>query len=92
MNMTKLGAIFDLFRKGESVANKEAWKNGQITATALAGVVMAVANVATAYGYALPAGIDPDTVTAIAGGVIGLVNLVLTYITSEKVGLLPAKE
>ena len=92
MDMTKLVAVLDLFRKGESVANKEAWKTGQITATALAGVVMAAANVAAAYGHPMPAGLDADSVTTIAGGVIGIVNLVLTYVTSEKVGLLPAKQ
>jgi len=89
--MNKFLAILDLFRKGEAVANKEAWKTGQITATALAGVVMAGANVAAMYGHPLPAAIDADTVTAVAGAVIGVVNLVLTYATSETVGFLPEK-
>jgi hypothetical protein len=90
--MNKLTAILDLFRKGESVSNKEAWKTGQITATALGGVLMAAAQVASAYGHPLPACMDADTVTAVAGAVIGAVNLVMTYVTSETVGLLPAKQ
>lgn len=90
--MNKIMAIADLFRKGQAVANKEAWKNGQITATALAGVVLAGAQVAAAYGHPLALLVDVDTVTAVAGAVIGGVNLVMTYITSETVGILPAKE
>lgn len=89
--MNKFLAIVDLFRKGEEISNKEAWKTGQITTTALAGVLMAAANVASAYGHPLPAGIDADTVTAVAGAVIGVVNLVLTYVTSSTIGILPAK-
>jgi len=89
--MNKLTAILDLFRKGEEVSNKEAWKTGQITTTALAGALMAAANVLAAYGHPLPAGIDADTVTAVSGAVIGVVNLVLTYVTSSTVGILPAK-
>jgi hypothetical protein len=41
MNVSKLIAIVDLFRKGSEVSNKEAWKKGQITATALGGVLIA---------------------------------------------------
>lgn len=88
--MDKLFAMLDLFRKGSAVANPTAWKNHQVTATMVGVVIMAIVQLAKALGYALP--IDDDTATAIAGGVIGVVNIVLTYVSSDKVGLLPAKQ
>lgn len=90
MNLIKLIALANLFRKGEAVANKEAWKSGQVTATVLGGLVMAGLQTAQAFGYDVP-GIDEDTVTAVAGAVVSVVNIGLTYITSEKAGILPAK-
>lgn len=91
MNLIKLVALANLFRKGETVANKEAWKSGQVTATVLGGAVMAGVQVAQAFGYDIP-GVSEDAVTAVAGAVVSVVNIALTYITSEKVGILPAKE
>lgn len=91
MNLIRLLAVMDLFRKGEAVANKEAWKTGQITVTAVAGLIMALIQVGKAFGYSLPVDVDSDTITAFAGGTLGFINIVLTFITSEKVGILPAK-
>lgn len=91
MNLMKLVALANLFRKGEAVANKEAWKNGQVTATVLGGAVMAGVEVAKAFGHDIP-GVDENVVTAVAGAVVAGVNFVLTYATSDKVGILPAKE
>lgn len=90
--MNKLLAFVDLFRKGEAVANPQAWKTGQITATSLAGVVLAAMHVAAAYGHPLPAAVDEGVVTALCAATIGVVNIVLTYATSDKVGILPAKQ
>lgn len=92
MNLIKLAAVLDLLRKGEELSNKEAWKTGQITATALAGLVMAAANVATAYGHELPAGMTTDAVNMSAGAFISAVNIVLTLVTSKAVGVLPEKQ
>jgi len=90
--MSKTIAIIDLFRKGEAVADKEVWKRGQINATVIAGLVVALVNVAAAYGVPVPAGLSPEFVTMAVTGIIGVVNVVATYITSESVGILPAKE
>lgn len=97
--MNKLTALFGLFRKGAVVTDAAAWKNRQITATVLAGVIVAVVNALAAFGYSLP--IDVETANAIAAGIIAVVNTVLTVTTTEKVGFnqldaekvgLPSKE
>jgi uncharacterized membrane protein len=87
--MEKLKAILALFKQGHSVVDPALWKNRQITATILAGVILAIINVLAAFGFSIP--IDPDTANAIAAGVIGLVNVILTMTTSKKVGI-PAVE
>lgn len=89
--MNKLLSLVNLFRKGEAVANKEAWKKGQIGVTAVAGAIVAAVQVAKAFGYSLPEGITEDTINYVSAGIIGVVNIALTYATSEKVGLLPSK-
>lgn len=86
--MNKIAALWGLFRKGEAVANPAAWKAGQITVTALAALLLAVARVAEAFGHALP--IDQAAADAVAAGVIAAVNVVLTVTTSKSVGL-PAR-
>lgn len=89
--MEKLLALMNLFRKGQAVDNAAAWKNHQVTATMVGVVIMALVQVAKAFGYELP--IDDTTATAVAGGLIAAINVVLTYITSSQVGVLqPATE
>jgi len=92
MNLIQVVAISDLFRKGEAVANKGAWKSGQISATVVGGVVVAAVNVAQAYGYHIPANLDADLITSVCAGLVSVVNVVLTWVTSESAGILPAKE
>ena len=83
--MNKLLAIWQLFKQGNSVADAAAWKNRQISVTVLAGVILAVINVLSSFGLSVP--IDVETANAIAGGVIAVVNVVLTLTTSDKVGI-----
>lgn len=85
----KLGAIWDLFRKGQAVENPEAWKKGQVTVTVLAPVILAAAHLTETFGLGIK--VDPDSATAIAGGIIAIVNVVLTFTTTDKIGILPAK-
>lgn len=82
--MNKLGAFLNLFRKGAVISDATLWKQRQVTATVLGSLIMAVVGVLDAYGYNLP--IDNETALAIAGGVLGVVNVCLTYGTSDKVG------
>lgn len=86
--MEKLKAILDLFRKGSSVSEPAKWKERQITATVLAGVILALVHLLSVFGVAIP--LDMDTANAIAGGIIAIVNVVLTVTTTDKIGL-PAK-
>lgn len=81
----KLTAIWRVFRKGEEVANPAVWKTGQITATAIAGFLVAAVQAASAFGFEVPA--DEGQISAIAAGVLAIGNILLTLATSRKVGL-----
>ena len=52
--MKKLWALFKVFRKGEAVANPEAWKYGQMTATMMVAFIMSIVEAAKQFGYELP--------------------------------------
>jgi uncharacterized membrane protein len=83
--MGKFFAILNLLKKGEAVVNKTAWKTGQITVAILTPVIVALGSVLSYFGVSLP--LDETTINTIASGIIALVHVVLTTITSEKVGL-----
>jgi hypothetical protein len=83
--MGKVSALFRLFRVGGVVANPAAWKAGQITVTALAPVIVALVAVARAYGVNVP--ISDDDAATLAGGIVVVVNVVLTLTTSARVGI-----
>jgi hypothetical protein len=87
--MNKLAAFWNLFRKGECVADPALWKTHQVTANALAALFLAVVTVLKAFGLDVP--LNEADALQLGGGVLVLVNIVLTLITSAKVGLLPAK-
>lgn len=83
--MNKLLAFWNLFKVGSSVTNPELWKKRQITVTVLGAVVLAVVNLVASFGYALP--IDTETANAIAGGILAVINVILTITTTDKVGV-----
>ena len=91
--MNKLLAALQVYRKGNVVTNPEAWKNGQITASVLAGVLGALIALAKTYGYDLP--LTDDQLLTIGGAIIAIVGLFLnptaTVVSSNKVGL-PASD
>lgn len=84
----KLKSLYDLFRKGQELANAENWKKHQIKANVLGGFILAVVALIKVFGYELP--VDENTAMSVAGGIIAIVNVILTITTSKKVGL-PAK-
>lgn len=89
----KLKAFYNVFRAGESVANPQAWKTGQITSGVLAAFLGALVAAAKAFGYELP--LTDEQLAQIGGAVLaifGLFNTGATAASSEKVGLLPAKK
>jgi hypothetical protein len=86
--MDKFFALMSLFRKGAEVANPEAWKAGQINANIIAGLILAISHLADTFGFGL--NLTTDQSVAIGTGVLVLVNVVLTAVTSKRAGL-PAK-
>jgi hypothetical protein len=77
-------ALFDVFRKGESVVEQAAAKNR-------AGLVVALSGLLVAVNHAYPIGVDQPTADAIATVVGFVASLFGIFATSDKVGLLPAK-
>jgi hypothetical protein len=88
--MKKLFALLDVFRKGNSVANPELWKHGGAALqAALVPFLVALASaVCTVLSYCFT--LTPEVAAGIAGGVVAVVGVFVTYATSDKVGL-PAK-
>lgn len=82
--MNKIMALLNLFRKGKSVADPALWKKGQVSATAVAVAIMAAVQVAKAFG--LDIGVDDGLATTIAAVLVGIGNIVVTFISSKKVG------
>ena len=83
--LQKTANVLALLNKGQSVADPTKWKSRQITATMLAGVVVALANLAKSFGVDLP--IDAETAEAIAVTALVVINGVLTITTSKTVGI-----
>lgn len=83
--MSKIAALFSLFRKGSEVSNVEAWKTGQITANTVVALLAAVVAVARAFGVDFHLA-DAD-LAAIAGGVFAAGNVIVTIVTSKRAGL-----
>ena len=83
--MSKILALWNLLKQGRVVANATAWKNRQITVTVLAGVILAIVNTMAAFGYSLP--VDTETANAVAAGIIAVANVVLTVVTTDKIGI-----
>jgi len=77
-------------RAGETLADPALWKNRQAAINAVTVAITAGVALASAFGYSLP--VNADGIAAIAYAVVGAVNVYLTFATSLKVGLLPAKE
>ncbi len=86
--MNKLLALLDLFRKGNAVADPQLWKNRQIAATLLLPTFGALIAVLRAFGLEVP--LDDTQITQLVTGLVVVINLLLTYSTTDKVGL-PAK-
>jgi uncharacterized membrane protein len=83
--MNKISAVIQLVRAGHSVADPVKWKTRQISATVLGAVILAIVNLANAFGVDIPVNID--TANAIAGGIIAIINVIFTLTTTDKIGL-----
>jgi len=87
--MGKLLDLLDLFRKGAAVSEPALWKNRSALTLALTALILTGCKVAKGYGYEIP--ISETDAASIAAGVAIVVGLFSTYLTSDKVGLLPPK-
>jgi len=87
--MGKILAALQVYRKGNVVANPTAWKNGQVTASVVAGLLGALVALAKTFGYSLP--LSDDQLLTIGGAIVAIAGLFLnptaTVVSSEKVGL-----
>jgi hypothetical protein len=87
--MGKILAALQVYRKGNVVANPAAWKNGQVTASVVAGLLGALVALAKTFGHDLP--LSDDQLLTIGGAIIAIVGLFLnptaTIVSSDKVGL-----
>lgn len=84
MKLASWLAWVEVFRQGNEVLNPTAWKNGQIGVNTIATFLPLIA---AAIGSSLP----ESWVLYIASALWGLVNLVITVITSKKVGFKAAE-
>lgn len=83
--MSKLLALFRLFRQGSEVANVERWKLGQVTTNSLVALLAAMVAVARAFGVTMD--IADAELAAMAGGVLAAGNVIVTIVTSKRAGL-----
>jgi hypothetical protein len=91
MNMTKIMALWGLFHKGSEIANVEKWKQHQVSGTMIGAALVALIQVANAFGLNLP-GVDSETATTIGAGIVAGFNIILTIITSKRAGFSVASE
>lgn len=77
-------------RAGETLADPALWKNRQAAINAVTVAITAGVALANLFGLHIP--VNAEWIGDIAYGCVGIVTIYLTYATSSKVGLLPAKE
>lgn len=82
--------IWNLFRKGEEIANAEAWKKGTISVSALTAFLLAAVKLTKGTQYEIP--LDEASVEAFSGAVLTIASTVMHIVTSKKAGILPAKD
>lgn len=87
--MDKFFDLVNLFRKGDAVSNPEAWKDAANAASLLVPLLTAIVKVLGDFGYGLK--LTPEQAVSIAGGVVAVVQFVISNISSAKSGILPAK-
>jgi hypothetical protein len=86
--LTKVKAVLELFKAGKRVSDPVKWKTRQVESTVLVAAIWSAINAADAFGYTIP--VSTETVDAVAVAILAGVNLVLTFATTNKIGL-PSK-
>lgn len=80
-------AFFELFKRGKELANPAVWKNRQIAGNAVIGLLSA--GLVIGGGFGMDVAVDQQTINAAGAGIaaiVGIINAILTAITSKKVG------
>lgn len=89
--MNKLFDLLALFRKGNELANKEAWKDGGNAATLLAPLLVLVVKLLGDFNV-VSFQLSEQDAALIALGIVTVVQFVIHNITSKHAGILPAKQ
>jgi hypothetical protein len=76
--------FFEAFQKGKALTNSVTLKNIQTTTNALIVVISFIVSVANLF---FDFHITNEQIIAVSGGIAGIANVIITNITSEKVGL-----
>lgn len=87
--LEKIKAGWNVLQQGQVVADPSKWKKHQINANMIAAVVMALVYAAKVY-FNVDIPIDQDAAVSLGGGILVVVNVLLTYATTDKIGL-PSK-
>lgn len=82
--MNKIAAFLTLFEQGKEIANAKEWKEKSIVAN-LAALIGALVVIFNGMGYELH--LDEPMVQAAALGIWALGNVVMSIVTSSKVGI-----
>lgn len=88
-NLTNVIGLLNLFRKGEEVANSEAWKDRGNLITVLVPALVLATKIAGDHGYGIA--LSTEDATTLALGVVSVVQFVIHNVTSARAGVLPAK-
>lgn len=84
-----MNALIALFVQGVTVANPKAWQSAQVAGTALGGVLLALINCASTFGYTLPVHIDTAQANEAGALLVTLFNIGMSAVSHEHIGILP---
>ena len=88
--LKKLLDFLSLFRKGKELANVEIWKDRGNAISLLIPVILALVKVAGDFNL-VAVELSTEEASAIAFGIVSLVQFVIGNITSKRAGILPEK-
>jgi uncharacterized membrane protein len=83
--LKKIKAGMALMKAGRRVQDPAKWKARQIETSAIVAVLWAAVNSAAAFGIEVP--VNAEIVDGLAVAILAVVNVVLTVITTNKIGL-----
>lgn len=86
--MNKFKLFMQLFYQGYEVSDPAHWKNKQVAINTIAAFITIAFQIATAFNINIP--MDPMMIETTSAGIFGLValsNVILTYITTKKIGI-----